>query len=147
MKPIDFFKLQAKNLFSDFKTKKLLPDDADALYEYTPKYFDIAWVVIDFDVDENSFTLMNAQHIIALLVGFYKWNDLVKASETELELAKQLFDNMHKISADEWQMYLNWNERDNNMNFDSEMRLEIFKQVFAEVDGHHSDRHDYRLLK
>jgi len=147
MKLIDFFRLQAKNLFRDFKTKKLLPDDADALYEYTPKYFDIAWVVIDFNIDEDTFTLMKAQHTIAQMVGFYKWAHLEKASETELELAKLLFDNMHKISAEEWQMYITGAERDNNTSFDSEVRLDIFMQVFAEDDGHESYMYDYRLLK
>jgi hypothetical protein len=88
---------------------------------------------------------MKAQHIIALLAGLDKWNDLISVSETELELAKLLFDNMHKISAEEWQWYLISNEHDNNITFDSEIKLEIFKQVFAEVDGHQSNRPDYRL--
>lgn len=146
MKPIDFFKLQAKNLHKDFKTQTISPSDS-SIYHYEPKYFDIFGILVDFDLDEDKFTLMNAQHIIALLVGFDKWNDLIKASENELELAKLLFDNLHKISADEWQMYLIDNERDNNMTFNPEMRLEIFKQVFAEVDGHQSFHPDYRLLK
>lgn len=145
MKPIDFFRLQAKNLHKDFKTQTpALPSD-DSINHYDTTYFDVDGIVIDFDLDEDKLTLMKAQHIIALLAGFNKWNDLISASETELELAKLLFDNMHKISAEEWQWYLISNERDSNMTFDSEIKLEIFKKVFAEVDGHQSDRPDYRL--
>jgi len=43
MNPIAYFKLQAKNLFRDYKTKKPVFDKAinDYLYEYSSKYFDV----------------------------------------------------------------------------------------------------------
>ena len=43
MDTIDYFKLQAKNLHRDFKTKTPVFDKTinDFLYEYTPKYFQI----------------------------------------------------------------------------------------------------------
>lgn len=147
MTHIDFFKLQAKNLFRDYKTKTSVFDKELNVYyyEYTPKYFDILGIFLDYLVDEDNFSLMNAQHLIAVIAGFNKWNDMLKASEAELELAKLLFDNQHKVSADDWHMYIIGTERENNIIFDSDTRLEIFKEVFVNVDGHVSLFQDYRL--
>jgi hypothetical protein len=143
---IKYFKLQAKNLFKDYKTKSPYFDNAinDYLYVYTPKYFDIDGIIVDYDLDEDSFSLMNAQHIISIMAGFKKWTDLLKASETALQLAKLLFDHQDKISIDEWDSYLVWAERDTNLDFDSESKLEIFKHVV--LDGNfESTCVDYRL--
>jgi len=147
MKPIDYFKLQAKNLHKDYKTQTSYFDAAlnRHLSEYCPKYFDIDSLILDYNIDEENFSLMNAQHIIAQLVGFTKWTEMLKASNTELELAKLLFDNMHKISAEEWEEYIVFVESDNDVTFDSEGRLKVFKQVFSNVDGHQSFYTDYRL--
>lgn len=100
----EFFKLQAKNLFRDYQTKEKVFDQVigDYLYEYRPKYFDIDSLVLDFDIDEEGFSLMKAQHIIAQLIGFRKWTDLLSASEVGQELAKLLFDNQDKVSAEDW---------------------------------------------
>ncbi len=145
----EFFKLQAKNLFKDYQTKAKVFDQVigDYLYEYSPKYFDIDSIVLDFDIDEEDFSLMKAQHIIAKMIGFRKWTDLLSASEVEQELAKLLFDNQDKISAEDWEMYILGTESDNNTTFDSDTRLEIFKQVFANVEGHVSTFPDYRIDK
>ncbi|MBB6001450.1 hypothetical protein [Arcicella rosea] len=147
MKPIDYFKLQSKNLHKDYKTQTSFFDTTLSrnLYRYNPKYFDIDRLIIDDEVDENNFTLMKAQHIIAQWVGFSKWTEMLKASDIELELAKLLFDNMDKISVEEWNDYIFNVESDNNITFDLEGRLEVFKQVFAHVDGHLSLYTDYRL--
>lgn len=112
----------------------------DYLYEYKPKYFDIDRIVLEYDLDEENFSPMNAQHVIAVMVGFRKWTDLVKASDAELELAKLLFDNQHKIYIDDWQDYIAEAEDMNGISFDPEDRLEIFKQVFVDVDGSQSFR-------
>jgi hypothetical protein len=40
---------------------------------------------------------MKAQHIIANMVGFRRWAELVNVSEPELELAKSLFDNQDRV--------------------------------------------------
>ncbi len=147
MKTIEFFKLQAKNLYKDFKTQKPYFDsslEAD-LFEYTPKFFDVDALITDFDIDEADFTLMNAQHIIARLAGFKKWTEMRKASPSALELSKLLFDNMHKISSEQWEMYISGEKLDNDI--DDETKLDIFKLVFANVDGHQSDGYDYRLTK
>jgi len=149
MTHVEFFKLQAKNLFKDYKTKSSYIDEADgnSYYKYEPMFFDIDTLFLNYDVDEETFTLMKAQHIIALIVGFRKWTDLLKASTPELELAKLLFDNQDIISSEDWEMYIHGNENDNNMTFDSDFRLEIFKQVFLNVDGHQSTFPDYRLTR
>ena len=147
MEPIVYFKLQAKNLFRDYKTKTPVFDEviSDYLYEYKPKYFDIDGLVCDFDINEKKFTLMKAQHIIAYLVGFKKWTDLIKASVVELELAKLLFDNQHKVSLDDWYIFMDSTEELNEKTFDDAFWLEIFKEVFVNSDEHHNDSRGYLL--
>jgi hypothetical protein len=149
MTPIVYLKLQAKNLFRDYKTRTSFINKADgnSYYKYEPKYFDVDSILLDYDWNEENFSLMKAQHTIALMAGFRKWADLSKASKVELELAKLLFDNQDKINAEEWGMYIVDAERQNNTTFDPESRLEIFKQVFVNVEGHRSDFVDYRLNK
>lgn len=149
MKTIEYFKLQAKNLYKDFKTQKIYFDASlgDNLFEYWPKFFDVDALVTDFDIDENHFTLMNCQHIIAQLAGFRKWTEMLKVSPYALELSKLLFDNMHKISAIEWNMYISGEEKEKGFLFDDEFKLHIFKKIFDEVDGHQSNGWDYRLTK
>lgn len=150
MTPVDYFKLHAKNLFRDYKTQYVYLADKDGTkhYTYKPKYFDVDGIFLDFDIrDEENFSLMKAQHLIAKMVGFKKWTELLKASKAELELAKLLFDNQHKFNIEEWDIYIGRAEDDNNTTFDSEARLEIFKRVFLNVEGHESMFSDYRLKK
>jgi len=145
MNPIDYFKLQAKNLFKDYKTQTPDPVEGQHFYNYSPKYFDIDGIVLDFNLDEDNFSLMNAQHIITQLAGFHKWTDMLNAPDDELKLAKLLFDNQHKISAEEWEDYIKGAELDNATTFNTEDRLKIFEQVFVNVEGHESFVQDYRL--
>lgn len=144
---IQYFKFLAENLFEDYNTKKSVLDPVinDYLYEYNPEYFDVDRIVLEFDLDEEGFSLIDAQEVIAYMVGFEKWVDLLKASETELKLAKLIFDNQDKIHIEDWQMYIGGAEDDNDTTFDAEERLEIFKQVFVNVEGHHNPFGDYRL--
>lgn len=144
----DYFKLQAKNLLKDFKTRHF--NEKEKIYEYNPKFFDITGIFLDFNVVDDApdftFTLMNAQHIIANLAGFSKWNELLKASPAELELAHLLYDNAHKISIDEWtNWYIPSSEEMNHTKFDAETKLEIFKQVFMSEDAHRSFDMPYRI--
>ncbi len=62
MTHIEYFKLQAKNLFRDYKTKTSHVDEADgnSYYKYDPKYFDVDAIFVDYDWDEEAFSLMNA---------------------------------------------------------------------------------------
>lgn len=148
MTHIEYFKFQAKNLFKDYKTKTSYLDEVidDYIYKYNPKYFDINEIIMVYDVDEENFSLMKAQHIISLIVGFNKWPDLLKASKSELDLAKLLFDNQDKVHIEDWKMYIASAERDNNTTFDSELKLTIFKQVFLNGEFGNSFQ-DYRLNK
>lgn len=78
MNKIDYFKLQAKNLHKDYKagtpTKRFPIDYRRVLND-----------LYEQETDVNNFTLMKAQHIIALMIGFDKWADILKTSEEELE--------------------------------------------------------------
>ena len=90
---------------------------------------------------------MNAQHIVARIAGFEKWTMLLKASPSAMELAKMLFGNMHKITSEEWEFYILDVEHENGVTFDDQDKLETFKLVFANVDGHQTSGYDYRLAR
>lgn len=94
---IDYFKLQAKNLYRDFKTKE---KDDEGYYQYTPRFFkDIDGIIVDYDIDEEDFSLMKAQHIIARMAGLSKWADLLWADEDELKVGQLLIENRDKSNG------------------------------------------------
>ncbi len=154
MKHIAYFKLQAKNLLKDYKTQTPYIDsvDGNSYHGYSPKYFDIDRILLEYDGtlhecrwDEDNLGLMQIQHIFAQMLGFKKWADLLNASEAELALVKLLFDNQHKISIEDWDIYISGVENDNHSVLDTETRLDVFTNVFANVEGHHNPFGDYRL--
>lgn len=59
MTNIDFFKLQAKNLFSDYKSR--VYDDSEDMYKYNPRFFsDVNDIIFNFEINEDKpFSLMN----------------------------------------------------------------------------------------
>ena len=140
MTNIEFYKQQAKNFFKDYNTR--VYNENEGFYEYSPRFFnDIDEILDNFNIgEEDSFTLMNAQHIIARLSGFYKWNELINASEAALELGKLLLSNrqdyqekqgyftnlVESMIVADWKLY----EQENLKDFDEESKLEIFKKVF-----------------
>jgi len=132
MNTIDFFKLQSKNLHRDFKTRKLVFNNefGELSYEYEPKHFDIELVIYDYNLDEENFTLMKAQHVIAQMTGFEKWTVLIKTSETDLKIAKILYENQDIIDLRMWVDYISEAERMNQTDFDSETKLAICEQAF-----------------
>lgn len=134
MNTIDYFKLQAKNLHRDFKTQTPLVDKTieDFQYQYLPKYFQIYDIISDFNIDEESFTLMKAQHVIANIAGFDKWDTMIKVSPSELELAKLLFEHQDKIDLTSWNFYITDAQSLNEHELDAEAQVEIFKQVVIE---------------
>lgn len=134
MNTIDYFKLQAKNLHRDFKTKTPLVGKTIGgfQYEYSPKYFQIYDIISDFDLDEENFSLMNAQHVIAKIAGFDKWATMIKVSPSELELAKLLFEHQDKIDLISWNFYIADAQSMNEDELDAEVQVEIFKQVVIE---------------
>lgn len=141
---IDFFKQQAKNLLKDYNTR--VYDEDEGLYEYSPRFFnDIDDIIMNFDIDEEgSFTLMNAQHVIARLAGFHKWTELIKASEPALELGKLLLKNrqiyqekqgyftdlVESMIVADWKEY----EQQYLKDLDDEAKLEVFKKVFLDEE-------------
>ncbi len=147
MSHVDYFKAQAKKLFKDYKTQTSYIDEVDGhtYFSYSPTYFDIGRIFLEYDWDEENFTLMKAQHLFARMVGFDKWGLLIRASDAELELAKQLWENQEKIHLEEWQMYVARVESDNGIILGSNAKLDIFLQVFAERDGHCSQLGGYRV--
>ena len=142
MTNIDFFKKQAKNFFKDYNTRVF--NEEKNIYEYSPRFFDdIEDLVDNFEIDENgSFTLMNAQHIVARLSGFYKWTELIKASEPALELGKLLLTNresyqekmgiitnmVQSLIVSDWQSYEELYLKD----CDDQTKLETFKEIFLD---------------
>lgn len=147
MNCIDFFKLQAKNLHRDFKTKMSLPvgQGYSRQYDYKPKYFDVELVIQDFKLDHEKLTLMKAQHAMARMTGFNKWTSLIRASESELKVAKILFENQDVIDKRMWQDYIAQTERMNQSKIDSETELTICEQVF-EMDIFRDIQFDCYLL-
>lgn len=124
MKHVEYFKLQAKKLYKDFCTKRFNEDEG--FYEYFPRYFnDIDEIVVSFDIDEDNFSLMKAQHIIAYLAGFRKWSDILHASEARLELGVLLIEHRNGCLLENWEMY----EDKNLKGWDDESKLDIFKIV------------------
>ncbi|MEM0577822.1 hypothetical protein [Flavobacterium polysaccharolyticum] len=149
MNTIDYFKLQAKNLHKDFKTKTTLVDKTSSafLYEYSPKYFDIEMVIADFDINENNFSLMNAQHVIAKIANFDKWASLLKASKSELELAKLMYDYQNRVDNVGWYFYIENAQSMNEVELDTEIQVDIFKQVVIEENIFEDTEIESYLLK
>lgn len=92
MNNISYFKLQAKNLYRDFKLDFMNEDEA---YNFSPNFFDINSIVSDFEINPDDFSLMKAQHILAKLVGFTSWDELIKASDEALEQKKSVLENLN----------------------------------------------------
>lgn len=94
MTNIEYFKLQAKNLLKDYKTRHL--SEQGDIYEYEPKFFDIVGIFLEYGIMDDDpkfeFSLGNAQHLIAQLVGFNKWDDLIKAPDAEQTQARKLLE-------------------------------------------------------
>lgn len=147
MNTIDYFKLQAKNLHRDFKTKTPVLDKTTTafLFEYTPKYFVIEMIISDFGIDEENFSLMNAQHVIAKIANFDKWAELLKASTAELELAKLLYDHQNKIDLVGWSLYIADAQSMNEIELDAEIQIDIFKQVVIEENIFDTEIESYLL--
>ena len=94
MNHIEFIRKQAKNFLKDWQTQtKTVESDGYISYHYDWKFYDVGDLFFYFeldDKDEQNYSLGHAQHYIAQMVGFKKWDDLTNASEKELELAEFL---------------------------------------------------------
>ena len=146
MLPIDFFKLQAKNLHRDLQTRTAPSTDLDMFYgdfyyDYDPQFFDVKQLMWDMELSEEPgklFGLMKCQHIIAQLVGYRSWAELIHAPEKELELRKLIFENQNKIHPEEWRLYI-WNvisalEEQGVHLFSTDNEKELYEHVLSEYD-------------
>ena len=114
MKNLDYFKKQAKYLVKDWETRKVNPgtdeDWEGEPYVYDGEYFEMYNVVHFYEVGDD-FGLQKAQHIIAQMAGFRKWDDLLKADEDELALARIRFLHLDPSVSENWDRYcrtLSW---------------------------------------
>lgn len=136
MTTIDYLKIQAKNLLKDFKTQSSSFDSklGGKVYDYNPKFFKIDLLIKDFKIDQESFKLANAQHVIAKLCGLKKWNDLSKASPSKVELSRLLYVNMDRVELRDWNAYVADIENQNQVKLDDELKLQTFQDVFLESE-------------
>lgn len=78
MNEIEFFKKESKKFLKDWK-------------HGTCKYYNanniVSYYLFDDELDDEP-KLQKAQHIIANMCGFKKWNDLIHASDKELKQAE-----------------------------------------------------------
>jgi len=148
MTPIEYLKLQAKNLHKDFKTQtsSFDPKLGRNRYDYEPRFFKINLLVDDFNINEENFKLGNAQHVVAKLCGLEKWTDLSKASPAKIEWSILLYTNMDTLEVRDWDQYVFDIETSNNVKLDDEFKLQIFKEGFFDWQKDVSYE-DYRLSK
>jgi hypothetical protein len=148
MTPIEYLKLQAKNLHKDFKTQtsSFDPKLGRNRYDYEPRFFKIDLLVDDFNINEGNFKLGNAQHVVAKLCGLEKWTDLSKASPAKIKLSILLYTNMDTLEVRDWDQYVFDIETSNNVKLDDEFKLQIFEEGFLDwqKDIYYED---YRLSK
>lgn len=94
MTNLEFFKNEAKKFLKDWRTQtQTVESDGITLYHYNPTFYDIKGLFLYYeldDKDEQDIKLSRAQHFIAQMIGFKKWDDLMHATEIELELAEHL---------------------------------------------------------
>lgn len=148
MTPIEYLKLQAKNLLRDFKTQNSSfdPELQRNVYNYDTRFFKIDLLISDFGINEEKFQLGNAQHVIAKLCGLDKWQDLSKGSPAKIELSILLYTNMDRLEVRDWNQYVFDIETTNNIKLDDEFKLQIFKEEFLEWQQDVCYE-DYRLSK
>jgi len=132
---IEYLKKQAKNLYSDYKTRTLSKEGD--IYEYSPKYYDITQISLDFDIFDDTpdfeFLLMKAQHLLAIILDFKSWKDLTNATPTQMEIAKiKLWffrvDNPDNSKLMEYKFF----EEMNKGNLDDDARLAFAKAIMKD---------------
>ena len=120
---IKYFKSEAKKFYKDFQTQ--YTKENDYIYSYKPKFWpDIDDIIVSFDIDEDDFSLMKAQHIVAYLAGFENWNKLIHANNYRLEIGYYLVEHRDNNALDTWQWYEPQLDE-----IDDFGKLDIFKQV------------------
>ncbi|MBE6097553.1 MAG: hypothetical protein E7198_07115 [Schwartzia succinivorans] len=125
---IKFFKSEAKKFYKDFQTQYVVENDD--IYSYRPKFWkDIDDIIVSFDIDEDDFSLMKAQHIVAYLANFKSWNELLYANEYQLELGYYLLKHRENNLLEDWRWYESYAKISG---LDDSSKLDIFKIVYLE---------------
>ncbi len=125
---INYFKSQAKKFYKDFQTQYKV--DNDTIYDYKPKFWpDINEIIVSYDIDEDDFSLMKAQHIIALLANFKDWDELIHANKYLHEIGYYLIEYRENDFLDVWQSY-NFELKSIVGEIDDESKLDILKHTF-----------------
>ena len=128
MNYIDYFKSQSKKFYKDFQTQYKKGNEYS--YSYKPTFWpDLDEIILSFDIDEDNFSLMKAQHIIAYLADFKNWNELLHANNYQLELGYLLIEHRDDHLLEKWQSYVFSSHLDV---LDDESKLYIFKQTFLD---------------
>lgn len=146
MQPIKFFKLQAKNLYKDYKTQFLNTEHEIHIFDYSPKYFDINGIVVSYDYEEIeavSFGLMKAQHLFSWLLGFEKWSDLINAPVEKQELLVVLFKN--KFDIEEWSSHISETNSMNAIKLTYEEQIELLNEHYIGKDTIFNERETFLL--
>ena len=90
----EFFKNEAKKFLKDWRTQiKTVESNGYISYHYDWKFYDVGSLFFYYeldDKDEQEIILARAQHYIAKMVGFSKWDDLIHASEPRQQLSELL---------------------------------------------------------
>lgn len=82
MKNIEYFKLQAKNLYKDWKNRE------QKLFIFNIKEL---FYIYNVKIDEKP-TLMKAQHLLALALGRNKWADLINETDDKLNYTREIME-------------------------------------------------------
>ncbi|EID85353.1 hypothetical protein MSI_10710 [Treponema sp. JC4] len=108
----EFFKNEAKKFLKDWKTQtQTVESDGFITYHYDWKFYDVGDLFFYYeldDKDEQDIKLARAQHYIAKMVGFKKWDELIHASEARMELSELLlrrFKNTQDVQDWEETLY------------------------------------------
>jgi hypothetical protein len=139
MNYIDYFIHQAENLFKEYQERTTYVDkfDGNSYYDYKSNYshLDFNNIVCVYDINEDNFTLQEAQNIIADICGYEKWEDLLGLSDTRFEITKLILENSkeHNLIIDDWEMYLHGIKYDNDI--DDELELELLKKYLSNQDS------------
>lgn len=133
MTDVDYFKYQAKLFLQDAKLYLADSEIPGNDFSKTPDYktfHDDLFLYFDVDYQKEGMTLMKAQHFIAQMAGFRKWNDLIKASPDELKLTRLIYDHCQSSEAIE-----NWNWYAGELaqyNLDAKTLYELAVQYFKD---------------
>lgn len=149
MQPIKFFKLQAKNLYKDYKTQFTNTEHEISTFDYSPKYFDIneVFVAYEFDnineIEAENFSLMQAQHLFSLLLGYKSWSDLINAPIKKQELSMLLFKN--KFDIEEWSSHVAETNSMNAIKLTYEEQIELLNEYYIGRDTIFNERDTFLL--